>query len=292
MSKNDHVELTDRANGGAIDLDNLKRKSWPTIAAQYVRIPAPTAYDFKLTKSSNYFALHDIYRVDGETSVTGLPRSYRKDLRSKIAFLPSGGAIDGWSQIAKPASFVAAYIDQTAEDKDPIDLERLPPQLHIEDHMLRSALSRFQLLLHYSSLDTPGYAETLAMLMTYEMARLSSRQRLPVAHKGGLTARQVRLVVDYIESHLTEKTTISELAALLDLTRFHFIRTFKQVVGMPPHKFMVLRRIDRAKELLERSEISVSEVAAQSGFNSVTQLTKAFRRVVGVTPSSFRRDLS
>jgi AraC-like DNA-binding protein len=54
----------------------------------------------------------------------------------------------------------------------------------------------------------------------------------------------------------------------------------------------VLRRIDRAKELLERSEISVSEVAAQSGFNSVTQLTKAFRRVVGVTPSSFRRDLS
>jgi AraC family transcriptional regulator len=291
MPNSHQVEFTKHGNGGAIDLDNLKRKSWPTVAAHYIRIPAPTAYDFKLTKSSNYFALHDLYRADGQTAVVGLPRSHSKDLRNKITFLPAGCDVEGWSQIAKPASIVAVYIDQTAEDKEPIDLSRIAPQLGLEDHMLRSALSRFQLMLHDPTLDTPGYAETLAMLMAYEMARLGSRQRQPLAHKGGLTARQVRLVVDYIENHLTEKTTISELAALLDLTRFHFIRAFKQVVGMPPHKFMVLRRIDRAKELLERGDISVTEVASQAGFNSITQLTKAFRRVVGTTPSAFRRGI-
>lgn len=292
MSKSHQVEFTKRANGGAIDLDDLKRKSWPTITAQFIRIPAPAAYDFKLTKSSNYFALHDIYRTDGQTSVAGLPPNHTKDLRNKITFLPAGCDIEGWSEIAKPVSFVAVYVDQSPDDKEPTDLAQVSPQLNFDDHMLRSALSRFQLMLHDPSLDTPGYAETLAILMAFEMARLSARQRRPVSHKGGLTARQIRLVIDYIESHLTEKTTISELAALLDLTRFHFIRAFKQVVGMPPHRFMVLRRVDRAKELLINAEIPVSEVATRAGFNSITQLTKAFRRTVGTTPSAFRRDAS
>lgn len=292
MPTNRQVEFTKRANGGAIDLDNLKRKSWPKITAQFIRIPAPAAYDFKLTKSSNYFALHDIYRTDGQTSVAGLPPSHAKDVRNKITFLPAGCDVEGWSEIARPASLVAVYVDQSPDDKEPTDLAQLSPQLNFDDHMLRSALSRFQLMLHDPSLDTPGYAETLAILMAFEMTRLSARQRQPVAHKGGLTARQVRLVVDYIESHLTEKTTISELAALLDLTRFHFIRAFKQVVGMPPHRFMVQRRVDRAKELLETAELPVSEVATRAGFSSVTQLTKAFRRTVGATPSAFRRDIS
>ena len=292
MPTNRQVEFTKRANGGAIDLDNLKRKSWPKITAQFIRIPAPAAYDFKLTKSSNYFALHDIYRTDGQTSVAGLPPSHAKDVRNKITFLPAGCDVEGWSEIARPASLVAVYVDQSPDDKEPTDLAQLSPQLNFDDHMLRSALSRFQLMLHDPSLDTPGYAETLAILMAFEMTRLSARQRQPVAHKGGLTARQVRLVVDYIESHLTEKTTISELAALLDLTRFHFIRAFKQVVGMPPHRFMVQRRVDRAKELLETAELPVSEVATRAGFSSVTQLTKAFRRTVGATPSTFRRDIS
>lgn len=286
------IEFSKHAGGGAIDLDNLKRKSWPNITAQYNRIPAPTAYDFKLTKSSNYFALHDIYRTDGQTSVAGLPTNHTKDIRNRVAFLPAGCAVEGWSEIAKPASFVSVYIDQTSDDKDPVDLAQLAPRLDFQDHMLQSALSRFQLMLQDPSLDTPGYAETLAMLIAFETARLASRVRQPAPHRGGLTARQVRLIVDYIESHLTEKTSISELAALLNLTRFHFIRAFKQVVGMPPHRFMVMRRVDRAKELLENAEMPVAEVATQVGFNSVAQLNVAFRRVVGTTPSTFRRQRS
>ena len=61
---------------------------------------------------------------------------------------------------------------------------------------------------------------------------------------------------------------------------------------MPPHRFMVQRRVDRAKELLVNARIPVSEVAARAGFNSVTQLTKAFCRIIGTTPSAFRREIS
>src|SRR5476649_2326541 len=76
-----NVQWNNRAGGVAIDLDVLKRKSWRGITAHMVRITAPVAYDFKLSSSLNYVALHDLYRVDGETIVSGLPPSFAKDLR-------------------------------------------------------------------------------------------------------------------------------------------------------------------------------------------------------------------
>jgi len=75
-----NVQWSNRASGGAINLDVLKRKSWVGITAHLVRIGAPVTYDFKLSSSLNYVALHDFYRVDGETIVSGLPPSFAKDL--------------------------------------------------------------------------------------------------------------------------------------------------------------------------------------------------------------------
>ncbi|MBX9826337.1 MAG: helix-turn-helix transcriptional regulator, partial [Xanthobacteraceae bacterium] len=72
---------------------------------------------------------------------------------------------------------------------------------------------------------------------------------------------------------------------------FHFIRSFKQAAGIPPHQFMIRLRVDRAKEMLAEGDLSIAEVASQTGFGSPIQLTRAFRRVVGTTPSAFRRDM-
>jgi AraC family transcriptional regulator len=76
------------------------------------------------------------------------------------------------------------------------------------------------------------------------------------------------------------------------MTRFHFIRTFKQATGIPPHQFMIRRRIDRAKELLAEPHTAIADVATKSGFRSAAELTRAFRRIVGTPPSSYRRDVS
>ena len=61
--------------------------------------------------------------------------------------------------------------------------------------------------------------------------------------------------------------------------------------GIPPHQFMIRLRVDRAKEMLAEGDLSIAEVASQTGFGSPIQLTRAFRRVVGTTPSAFRRDM-
>jgi AraC family transcriptional regulator len=285
-----HLELTKHPDGGAIDLEVLKRRSWPGLTAQFVRIAAPVSYGFKLSSDSNYVALHDLYRVDGETVVTGHSRSFTKDLRNKLSYVPAGWQVHGWGRLEKPGTIGIVMIDQSSLFRRPIDLAELPPLMQFEDVMLRSVMLRFQAILDDPGLDIPGYSETLAELLVFELARVVSGRRDPRSAPAGLSERQIRLITEYMDGHLDEKTTIADLAGLVDLTRYHFIRSFKQSTGMPPHQFMTRRRIDRAKDMLTERETSVAEIAERTGFGSSVQFTRAFRRIVGTTPTAFRRD--
>jgi AraC family transcriptional regulator len=141
------------------------------------------------------------------------------------------------------------------------------------------------------SLDHAGYVDTLCELVSFELKRVLSVE-VPALKQGGLTARQVRLVTDHMDAHLLEKVTVADLASLVGLTRFHFIRAFKETVGLPPHQFMIRKRIDRAKDILSQSSLPIGEVAGRTGFGGTQQLTRAFRQHVGVTPTRFRREHS
>jgi AraC family transcriptional regulator len=74
------------------------------------------------------------------------------------------------------------------------------------------------------------------------------------------------------------------------LSPYYFARQFKQATGLPPHQYVVVRRVGRAKQLLQtRSDLSLSEVAAHAGFSDQSQLANLFKRLVGVTPGQFRK---
>ena len=284
------IERTSRSSGGPIDFDLLRRKSWPGISAECVRLTAPIAYDFRLKIPANFLMHLNLHRSDGETEILG-SRTHRKDLRQRLSFVPADCEISGWTRTVKPASFTALYFDPGALAEDRCDLSALPPLVEFEDTMLRTAMQQFQAIVNNSSLDQPGYPETLAILLAFEINRLQGQLTKRAIAQHGLTPRQLRIVTDYLESHLSDRTTIAELSALLDLSRFHFIRAFKKVAGMPPHQFIMHRRIERARELLASPDLSVVEVAERTGFNGSPQLTRAFRRIVGTTPSEFRRSL-
>ncbi len=286
-----HLERIKRPAGGAIDVGELKRKSWPGFAAEYVRIDGPLEYAFRAARPSNHVCLMNLYRVDGETSASGVPCGHAKDLRNKLTYAPLDCELEGWCKIEKSAVVTSVALDPARCEESDIDLTRLPPRLEFEDQMLRWVMLRFQALLTDPSYDIPGYAETLSEVLTFDLYRIASGAPRRTAECSGLSANQIRLVTEYMESHLSEKTTISELAGLVDLTRFHFIRSFKQAAGIPPHQFMIRLRVDRAKEMLAEGDLSIAEVASQTGFGSPIQLTRAFRRVVGTTPSAFRRDM-
>lgn len=123
------------------------------------------------------------------------------------------------------------------------------------------------------------------------VATLAALARAPLRHaSGGLAAWQVRRTTEYLSDRIAEPVTLAELAAIARLSPFHFARAFKSATGDPPHRYHTRLRIDRAKEMLERTDLSVTEIAAAVGYDSSQSLARAFREGVGSTPSKWRRD--
>jgi AraC family transcriptional regulator len=96
-------------------------------------------------------------------------------------------------------------------------------------------------------------------------------------------------VVEFIEDHLSEDVSLATLAEFVNLSLFHFARAFKQSFGVPPHRYHSARRMDRARSLLQRPALSVTQIAAQTGFRETSSFTRAFRRFTGLTPTEYRR---
>ncbi|WP_176342606.1 helix-turn-helix domain-containing protein [Oceanibaculum nanhaiense] len=107
---------------------------------------------------------------------------------------------------------------------------------------------------------------------------------------GGLGALRLRRVVDYIEAHLADDISLSDLAGLAGLSTHHFGEAFKASTGTSPHRYLIERRILRAKELLLGAEQSIAEIAISVGFASHSHFTDNFRKLTGTTPSRFRID--
>jgi AraC family transcriptional regulator len=126
-------------------------------------------------------------------------------------------------------------------------------------------------------------------LLTTRFAGVSSLASSAGAAAGhGLPGAALRRVLDHIEANLHRDPSLSELSARGYMSAFHFARLFKRSTGLPPHRFVVTRRIGRAKELLETRNVSIATVAQAVGFRTPSHFTTVFRRSMGVTPSAYR----
>jgi AraC family transcriptional regulator len=132
-------------------------------------------------------------------------------------------------------------------------------------------------------------AESLAHLLAVHLIRNASSPRPPTRRtSGALPQRKLRAVVEYIEEHLDTGLTLERMAAVVHLSPYHFARQFKQATGLPPHQYVITRRVERAKEFLHEGDLSLAEVAASAGFCDQSQFCHHFKRLVGVTPRQFR----
>ena len=107
---------------------------------------------------------------------------------------------------------------------------------------------------------------------------------------GTLMPQQLARVRDFMEAHLCDKITLEDLARLLGLDRFRFLKLFKRTVGMTPHAWLLRLRLERAVELIKMKHgMSITDVAHAVGFFDQSHFTRAFRTAYGVTPARFQR---
>ena len=104
----------------------------------------------------------------------------------------------------------------------------------------------------------------------------------------GLSRQRLQRVRDYIEAHLGDRLTLTDLAGVACLSPYHFSRSFKQAVGVGPQRYIIQCRLERAKTLMRRTNRPLAWVAQEVGFADQSHLTSVFRRETGVTPGQFR----
>jgi AraC family transcriptional regulator len=134
-------------------------------------------------------------------------------------------------------------------------------------------------------------AESLANVLAVHLIRHLSATRQSARRRNGTLPRaKLRAVVEYIEEHLDSSPTLEQMAAIARLSPNYFAWQFKRATGLPPHQFVLDRRVERAKQFLQTgSDFALAEVAAEAGFSDQSQFSHDFKRLIGVTPGQFRK---
>ena len=103
-----------------------------------------------------------------------------------------------------------------------------------------------------------------------------------------LPGSRLRRVTEHIQAHLDQDLTLAQLGAVVYMSRYHFARLFQHSTGLPPQRFVVRQRIDRAVRLLAPPALSIAHISQVVGFRTPSHFSTAFRRIIGVTPSAYR----
>jgi AraC family transcriptional regulator len=159
----------------------------------------------------------------------------------------------------------------------------------IVDESLCGVAHRIQSRLRIStptSLLLDSYSLLLAERVVAQLHRLGKVRAY--ASFGKLPERSLARVVDYIEANLDHDLRLAALANVSAMSLHHFARRFKETVGASPHAYVLSRRLDRARGMLQQRNVTLAQVAAACGFSSQAHMTTTFSSAFGVTPGKFR----
>src|SRR5262249_81329 len=179
-------------------------------------------------------------------------------------------------------SLMIGALDETAGDDD-IELTQ---HWNVIDRNLMALLTAMATDLDHGSPPARLYVESLATaLAVYLLGRYAVQHRKPKLFRGGLPGYRLKRVLDYIGENLTDEIGLAELAALAGMSPHYFCELFKESMGCPPHRFVLLQRLDRAKELLRSGKLTIREAGSSVGFQNPSHFARMFHRYVGITPT-------
>jgi|SRR5262245_11628292 len=212
------------------------------------------------------FPSHARVTIDAKTSVP---------LRFMVLFVPDG--------------FLSRVIAEHW-DADPRDVEVIW-QFLTRDPVVESIMTRLGVEAQNDSPSGQLYAESACeFLAEHIIHSYSSLSTPPPQSSGGLPGGRLKIVLEYIDDALSQPIALRQLAALAGVSARHFERAFRQALGVPPHAYVLGRRVATARDLLlSQRALTVEQIATQVGFSSSSHLASAFRRHTGYSPAIFRR---
>ncbi|MFF0549744.1 helix-turn-helix domain-containing protein [Streptomyces sp. NPDC004311] len=164
----------------------------------------------------------------------------------------------------------------------------LAPDFHFTDPLLTLLVHRL-----VAAYEAPGpadslYTESLVQAAAAVVLRRCATGAEPEARPGGLSARRLAELRDYIHTHLERRLTLEELSAVAGVSTAHLNRMFRASLGESPHQYVLRQRAERARNALLHSDDSIADIAVANGFADQSHLTRVLRRATGLTPGVLR----
>lgn len=193
------------------------------------------------------------------------------------------------------AEFINLYLEPTrfariASESVDADRVEIISQVKIRDPLIQQIALELKTELESDELDSRLYAESMATaLSVHVLRRYSTKQVIIRDYTGGLPKYKLREAITYINDHLDRGLSLAELAALVQMSPYYFASSFKQSTKLAPHQYVTKCRIERAKLLLKRQELTILEICQQVGFQSQSHFTRVFRKYTATTPKAYRK---
>jgi AraC family transcriptional regulator len=185
---------------------------------------------------------------------------------------------------------LVARVVHTMFDRDVADVN-LRDLLKVRDDTLTGM---GQMLIHEARTDLAGtrlYAESIGHQICIHLLRyyFDLKKLTDPLPSGKFDQRKMRQVQEFIEAHLGDNPTLVSLASVAGVSSCYFSRLFRNSLGVSPHRYLLNRRLESARDLLQTNRQSIAEIASVTGFSDQSHLTRHFKRRFGVTPRECRK---
>jgi AraC family transcriptional regulator len=212
-------------------------------------------------------------------------------MHDNFSFCPFGIALE--STVEAPVRYI--QIVQRREVYDSIVSEmvrggavNLRPRTKLHDPLVSQIALTIATQIDHGVLDTI-LADALSTALAVRIVRhYVDPSAIELASSSGLSRERLQRVRDYIEAQLDGRLSLADLAGVACLSPYHFSRSFKLALGVGPQRYVMQRRLERAKTLMRRTNQPLAWIAQEAGFSDQSHLTSVFRREAGVTPGRFR----
>jgi AraC family transcriptional regulator len=272
-------------------------RSWEGIAAARFRHRLD---DIDLPPLSNHLVVVHQGRPSGvEERIDGrVARRYMS--RGGVTIVPAGVATE-WRWEEAPETLHAylspSLVERVATESgiDPDGVE-IVDSLGVRDARIERLGAALLSELEGDGIGDKLYAESVASLLAVHLLREHSSlgsgkaRKVAEASEGGLPAPALRRALDYVEENLPRGMTQAGIAAAAGFSPYHFARAFRRSTGLSPHRYVIARRVERAKWLLLKGDLPIAVVAREVGFADQAHLTRHVRALLGVTPRQILKE--
>ena len=196
-------------------------------------------------------------------------------------------------QIDRQVPLIELYLDpatltRTVDDIDAETIELLP-QRKLQDPLIQHMGLALKAELAAGGADCRLYADSMATTLSVHLLRRYCSRKPQISHfTDGLPQYKLKRAIAYIHEHLDRCLTLAQLSNVVQMSPHYFATLFKQSTGLAPHQYVTKCRIDLAKRLLVRQDLTLVEICHQVGFQNQSHFTRVFRQYTATTPKAFR----